>query len=83
MATTSSATIRRAGGGKRIRDRQRMAHLITGALLIVYVYAPATAATAVQPVIRWVVLPLLVIDGLLMWQWARVRRLARRLRGQS
>jgi len=80
---TSSATVRRAGSGKRIRDRQRIAHLITGALLIVYVYLPAGAGAAVQPAIRWVVLPLLVIDGVLMWQWARVRRLARRLRGQS
>lgn len=80
---TTAATVRRTGGGKRIRDRQRAAHLITGALLIVYVYLPVDAGAAVQPAIRWVVLPLLVIDGVLMWQWARVRRLVRWLRGRS
>lgn len=79
----TTAAIRRTSGGKRIRNRQRLAHLISGALLIIYVYLPADAGGLFQAAIRWVVLPLLVIDGVLMWQWPKVRRLARRLSGRS
>jgi hypothetical protein len=77
---TTTVTARRPTRGKPLRDRQRAAHLITGALLIVYVYLPASASLAVQPVIRWLVLPLLVIDGILMWQWPRIRRMVRQWR---
>jgi hypothetical protein len=89
---TSTATVtttaarqprRKAGGGKRIRDRQRAAHLFTGALLVLYVYLPALPASPAGWAIRWVALPLLVIDGILMWQWPRVRRLARLVGGQA
>ncbi|HEY6592972.1 MAG TPA: hypothetical protein VI011_02510 [Asanoa sp.] len=73
----STATFGRTTRGKRIRDRQRLAHLVTGALLILYVYLPGQPSPVLQAAIRWVVLPLLVIDGLLMWQWPRLRRWAR------
>jgi hypothetical protein len=79
----TTATTRRAPGGKKTRDRQRLAHLVTGALLILYVYLPGTPNSILQASIRWVILPLLVIDGLLMWQWPKVRRLARRWAGKS
>lgn len=84
MATAPAKPPRRAaGGGKRIRDRQRAAHLFTGALLVLYVYLPAVAASPAGWAIRWIALPLLVIDGILMWQWPKVRRLARQLSGQA
>jgi hypothetical protein len=67
----------RKTGAKRIRQRQRRMHLFTGALLIAYVYVPATSGSVFELAIRWVVLPLLVVDGVLMWQWPKVRRLAR------
>jgi hypothetical protein len=82
-AVMTTATPRRTTGGKRIRDRQRLAHLLTGALLILYVYLPGQPSPVLQTAIRWVVLPLLVIDGLLMWQWPKVRRLARARAGRS
>lgn len=79
-----TATIsRRVPSGKKIRDRQRLAHLVTGTVLIFYVYLPGTPSPVLQASIRWVILPLLVIDGVLMWQWAKVRRLARRWVGNS
>jgi hypothetical protein len=81
--TAAKQPRRNNGGGKRIRDRQRTAHLFTGALLIGYVYLPAVPASSAGWVIRWVALPLLVIDGILMWQWPRVRRLARQFGGQA
>jgi hypothetical protein len=77
------STVRRTNGGKKIRNRQRLAHLTTGALLVIYVYLPADPGALVQAAIRWVVLPLLVIDGILMWQWPKVRRVARRLGTRS
>jgi hypothetical protein len=90
MTSTATATTaaakqprRNPGGGKRTRDRQRAAHLFTGTLLIFYVYLPAVPASPAGWVIRWVALPLLVIDGILMWQWPRVRRLARQFGGQA
>jgi hypothetical protein len=84
VTTTAAKQPRRnPGGGKRIRDRQRAAHLFTGALLIGYVYLPAVPDSPAGWVIRWVALPLLVIDGILMWQWPRVRRLARQFGGQA
>jgi hypothetical protein len=64
---------------KRIRERQRGMHLFTGALLIAYVYLPASSGSLFEVAIRWVVLPLLVVDGVLMWQWPKVRRFARQL----
>jgi protein-S-isoprenylcysteine O-methyltransferase Ste14 len=72
-----TAPTRPTGHGKRTRARQRTAHLVTGALLLLYVYAPGPPDAMLQTVIRWVALPLLVITGLLMWQWPRLRRLVR------
>ena len=66
-------------GAKRIRERQRRMHLFTGVLLIAYVYLPASSGSLFEAAIRWVVLPLLVVDGVLMWQWPKLRRLARQL----
>jgi hypothetical protein len=82
-ATSTRQPRRNPGGGKRIRDRQRAAHLFTGALLVLYVYLPAVAASPAGWAIRWIALPLLVIDGILMWQWPKVRRLARQVGGQT
>ena len=70
---TATAT-RRTSGGKKVRDRQRLAHLVAGALLILYVYLPATPGTVLQAGVRWVILPLLAITGGFMWQWPKLRR---------
>lgn len=80
---TTTTTARRTSSGKKIRDRQRLAHLVTGALLVLYVYLPGTPHPVLQASIRWAILPMLVIDGILMWQWPKVRRLARRWAGKS
>jgi hypothetical protein len=72
----TAITARRTGGGKKIRDRQRLAHLVAGAALVAYVYLPGEALEAA---VRWVILPLLVASGVLMWQWPKLRRWARSL----
>ncbi|MFI6679831.1 hypothetical protein [Kribbella sp. NPDC050470] len=74
-------TARRTGGGKKVRDRQRLAHLVAGIAVVAYVYAPG--APALEAAVRWVILPLLAASGVLMWQWPKVRRLARKLRTRA
>jgi hypothetical protein len=73
----TDSTVRRPGAGKRIRDRQRLAHLVTGAMLIIYIYLPGTPGPVLQTAIRWVITPLVLGAGALMWQWPKLRRWAR------
>jgi hypothetical protein len=79
----TTITSRRAGGGKKIRDRQRLAHLLAGLALVAYVYAPGGPSPVLEAAVRWVVLPGLVASGVLMWQWPKIRRWARRRGSQS
>jgi hypothetical protein len=67
----------RRGGAKRTRTAQRGVHLLTGSVLVVYVYAVPTTDSLLAGTIRWLVLPALVATGLAMWQWPRLRRLVR------
>jgi hypothetical protein len=57
----------------RQRKLQRNVHLLAGALLLGYVYAPAPSR--VQELVRFIVFPLLVATGIAMWQAPRIRRL--------
>ncbi len=77
----SAIAERRTSGGKRIRDRQRLAHLVGGVLLVAYVYAPG--APVLEAAVRWVVLPVLVVSGVVMWQWGKIRRWMRKVRSQA
>lgn len=70
----------RRGGPKRTRALQRRLHLLTGFVIVVYIYAAPALDPAVAAGVRWFVLPVLVISGVAMWQWPRLRRVAR-LRG--
>jgi len=81
-APVNGTTSRRGLSGKQVRDRQRLAHLVTGALLIVYVYLPGTPSPILEVAIRWAILPGVVIAGVLMWQWPKLRRWARRSNGK-
>lgn len=74
----TAITARRTGGGKKIRERQRLAHLVAGVVLVAYVYAPGGLGPAFEAAVRWVVLPAVAGSGLLMWQWPKVRRWARK-----
>lgn len=57
------------------RKALRTVHLITGVALVAYVYLPAPAE--LRDVIRFLILPVLVLTGMSMWQAPRLRRLAR------
>ena len=79
----TAITARRTGGGKKIRDRQRLAHLLAGVALVAYVYMPGGPGPALEAAVRWLILPVLAGSGVLMWQWPKVRRLARKQRSRS
>lgn len=70
----------RRGGARRIRTQQRTLHLLTGFVIVVYIYAGPEPDGALAIAVRWLVLPVLVASGVAMWQWPRLRRLARRRR---
>jgi hypothetical protein len=59
------------------RKVQRGVHLTAALVLAGYLYAPIGAP--LQDVVRFVVLPVLVVTGIAMWQAARIRRLWRTL----
>jgi hypothetical protein len=61
-----------------LRRAQRRAHLLAGAVLLAYVYAPF--GTELEAIVRFAVFPILALTGIAMWQAARIRRAARSLR---
>lgn len=70
----------RRGGPKRTRTLQRRLHLLTGLVIAAYIYGAPAPDSAVAAGVRWLVLPALVASGVAMWQWPRLRRLARQRR---
>lgn len=66
---------------RQLRALQRAAHLLVGAVLIVYVYAPTALGVGLVSAVRWLVVPTLVVSGVLLWKWPRIRTLMRRRRG--
>jgi hypothetical protein len=60
---------------------QRRLHLISGFVIAVVIYVEPAYDSAVATAVRWLLLPLLVLSGVAMWQWPRVRRLTRRSAG--
>jgi hypothetical protein len=62
---------RRDDGWQAAQDPRR-AHLHAAVVLLAYVYAPLQAQ--LEDVIRFAVLPVLAVTGIVMWQAARIRR---------
>ncbi len=59
---------------KRLRELERIAHLVVGAILLLYVYGPWADSAAFTLFVRVFAIPVLVGSGLAMWQLPRVRR---------
>ena len=62
------------------RRAQRRVHLLAGAVLAAYVYAPLGAE--LEDVVRFAIFPILALTGIAMWQAPRIRRALRSLRAQ-
>ena len=66
---------------RQLRALQRGAHLAAGVVLLAYVYAAPALGAAFVTVVRWLVVPALVLSGVVLWKWPRIRTLLRRWRG--
>jgi len=60
------------------RGRLRVLHLLTAVPILAYFYGPLAGAEWVENVLRFAVLPVLVLSGLAMWQLPRIRAARRR-----
>ncbi|HUG85287.1 MAG TPA: hypothetical protein VMM13_12020 [Euzebya sp.] len=69
---------------RQIRKLLTTIHLVTMPFMGYYVYSPIHEHPALQLIGRWVVFPIMLITGVVMWQWARIRKAqARRQRGTT
>jgi hypothetical protein len=68
----------RRGQARRVRRAQRAVHLMSGGLLLAFVYLTPDQGSVVTEVMRWLVFPVLAATGIAMWQWPRLRRLRHR-----
>jgi hypothetical protein len=66
--------------GKRVRDLQRIVHVVSGLVVGAYIYTPLADVSAFSALVQVVVVPVLVAAGMAMWQLARLRRLLARRR---
>jgi hypothetical protein len=71
-------TARPRSTGKQVRSRQRAAHLVAGLIVLIAVYAGPLLGPAFAAVVQWAVFPVLVLTGVAMWKWPRIRRMLRR-----
>ncbi len=63
------------GSNKQQRDMQRITHLMGAAVLILYLYTPLGNTPIFTALMQFLVVPLLVATGMLMWQLPRLRKL--------
>jgi hypothetical protein len=63
---------------QRVREAQRLIHLAVAAVLVAYVYLTPPPGSGTSLVVRWAVLPVLVLSGFALWKWTAMRRWARR-----
>ena len=70
---------------KRLRDAQRVVHIMGGLMLGLYVYVPLLGGPVphvAEALVRFVVFPAVVATGVLMWQLPRLRRSLKIARGE-
>jgi hypothetical protein len=68
--------------GKQLRDAERALHIAAGVILLAIVFTPLGEA-GIGQALRFVVAPMLVASGILMWQHARVTRLMKGAAGST
>ncbi len=64
----------------QIRVLQRLIHLIAAAILVAYVYFERALGSGFTSGVRWIALPTLVLSGIALWKWPKLRRLLRQRR---
>lgn len=59
---------------KRQRDIQRAVHLVGGVAFMLYLYTPLGSVPGFAALMQFLVVPLVVATGVLMWQLPRLRK---------
>lgn len=62
---------------RHVRSSQRAAHLLAGVALLAYMYAAPLLGSGFDRVVRFGVIPMVVISGVALWKWPRIRTLIR------
>lgn len=62
---------------RHVRNLQRTGHLVAGAALLIYVYAGPILGPGFIAVVQWVVVPVVVLSGIALWKWSRIRTMLR------
>ena len=66
---------------RQVRDLQRAAHLLAAVVLLAYVYAAPRLGAGFIAVVQWLVVPAVVLSGMALWQWRRLRAALRSSKG--
>jgi len=77
---TSTVAVRRPTR-RQVRDLQRAVHLLAALVLMASVYAAPLLGAGFTAAVRWLVVPALVISGVALWQWHRLRTRLRTRKG--
>ncbi|MGD9529177.1 hypothetical protein [Pseudonocardia sp.] len=57
----------------RLRDRQRVLHLVAGIAVLIAIYAGPLLGPGFVAIVQWVAIPVVVASGLALWKWPRIR----------
>lgn len=78
--TTSGREADRRPTRRQVRDLQRATHLLAAGALLAYVYAAPLLGPGFVATVQWLVVPVVVVSGVALWKWPRLRAV---LRGQN
>lgn len=63
---------------KQFRNINRIAHLIEGVFIALFVYSPLRTDDTYLAIMQFVILPAIIISGVFMWQQPKIMKLLRR-----
>jgi hypothetical protein len=63
---------------KQIRNIVRIAHIVEGVFIALFVYSPLRTDDTYLAIMQFVILPAIIISGVFMWQQPRILQLFRR-----
>ena len=62
---------------KQFRQVVRFGHIIEGALIAIYIYSPWSSNPAFDALIKFVIVPLIILSGIALWQQPKILKLIR------
>jgi|LakMenEpi03Aug12_release.lakeMendotaPanAssembly.Ray.scaffolds.fasta_scaffold1658487_2 hypothetical protein len=62
---------------KQFRNIARIAHLIQGVFIALFVYSPLRTDDTYLAIMQFVILPSIIISGMSLWQQPRIMKLLR------